>query len=101
MSQPAPTLASSNLPRLITSAGDRAGIRFMEFFGANIRNPHTRRAYNRAVADFLACATMSACNQLHKYSRFTLRDGLSCSRAITPPLPRNYAWRPSGTYSTG
>jgi site-specific recombinase XerD len=26
----------------------------MEFFAANIRNPHTRRAYGRAVADFLA-----------------------------------------------
>ena len=28
--------------------------RFLEFFAANIRNPHTRRAYGRAVADFLA-----------------------------------------------
>jgi site-specific recombinase XerD len=35
-------------------AGDRAIVRFMEFFGANIRNPHTRRAYARAVEDFLA-----------------------------------------------
>ncbi len=29
-------------------------MRFLEFFAANIRNPHTRRAYGRAVAEFLA-----------------------------------------------
>ena len=29
-------------------------MRFLEFFAANIRNPHTRRAYGRAAADFLA-----------------------------------------------
>jgi site-specific recombinase XerD len=38
---------------LISAAGDRASRRFFEFFAANIRNPHTRRAYGRAVADFL------------------------------------------------
>lgn len=32
-------------------------MRFLEFFAANIRNPHTRRAYYRAAAEFLAwCA---------------------------------------------
>jgi site-specific recombinase XerD len=46
-----------SLPVLIMTAGDRASTRFLEFFGANIRNPHTRRAYTRAVADFCAwCA---------------------------------------------
>jgi site-specific recombinase XerD len=29
-------------------------VRFLEFFATNIRNPHTRRAYARAVGDFLA-----------------------------------------------
>jgi hypothetical protein len=33
------------LPRLITAAGDQARTRFLEFFIANIRNHHTRRAY--------------------------------------------------------
>ena len=42
------------LPRLIADAGERAGERFIEFFTAQIRNPHTRRAYGRAVADFAA-----------------------------------------------
>src|SRR5689334_8182528 len=36
------------------AAGDRAGRRFLESFAAAIRNPHTRRAYGRAVAEFLA-----------------------------------------------
>jgi site-specific recombinase XerD len=46
-----------DLPAVVAAAGERAGIRFLEFFAANIRNPHTRRAYSRAVGDFLAwCA---------------------------------------------
>src|ERR1700744_3916993 len=44
-------------PALVIAAGDRAGIRFLEFFASAIRNPHTRRAYARAVGDFLGwCA---------------------------------------------
>ena len=52
MTQLAP-LPSHSLPRLITGAGDQARLRFVEFFAANIRNPHTRRAYARACAAFL------------------------------------------------
>jgi len=45
------------IPALVVSAGERAGVRFIEFFTAAIRNPHTRRAYARAAGDFLAwCA---------------------------------------------
>lgn len=43
-----------SLPVLVTAGGDRAEIRFLEFFAATIRNAHTRRAYSRAVDDFLA-----------------------------------------------
>jgi site-specific recombinase XerD len=42
------------VPALVATAGDHARRRFLEFFTANIRNPHTRRAYGRAVAEFLA-----------------------------------------------
>jgi site-specific recombinase XerC len=50
-------LRSSALPELVTAAGDRARIPFVEFFAAHIRNPHTRRAYDRAAEKFLAwCA---------------------------------------------
>jgi site-specific recombinase XerD len=45
------------VPALVASAGERAGIRFLEFFASNIRNPNTRRAYAYAVGEFLAwCA---------------------------------------------
>src|ERR687889_217912 len=46
--------ASPSLPALVAAAGNRAALRFLEFFAAAIRNPHTRRAYARAAADFLA-----------------------------------------------
>ncbi|VVP38888.1 Tyrosine recombinase XerD [Pseudomonas fluorescens] len=44
---------SYTLPALISEAGERAGVRFLEFFTANIRNANTRRAYARAVNEFL------------------------------------------------
>src|SRR5437660_2167877 len=51
-----PSLA---VPALVAAAGERAGMRFLEFFAANIRNPHTRRAYARAADEFLAwCASV-------------------------------------------
>jgi hypothetical protein len=34
---------SVSLPALVAAAGERAGMRFREFFAANIRKPHTRR----------------------------------------------------------
>jgi site-specific recombinase XerD len=44
-------------PALVAAAGERAGVRFLEFFASAIRNPHTRRAYARAAGDFLGwCA---------------------------------------------
>jgi site-specific recombinase XerC len=52
-------ISSPALPALIAASGDRAGIRFLEFFAAQIRNPHTRRAYARAADEFLAwCASV-------------------------------------------
>src|ERR1035438_7448293 len=43
-----------SLPSLVAASSDRAGVRFLEFFAAQIRNLHTRRAYGRAVGEFLA-----------------------------------------------
>jgi site-specific recombinase XerD len=51
------SIGAPALPALVTAAGERASMRFLEFFAANIRNPHTRRAYYRAADEFLAwCA---------------------------------------------
>lgn len=53
MSQLVP-YSGPTLPVLVAHAGDRACVRFLEFFAGQIRNPHTRRAYARAVSEFLA-----------------------------------------------
>ena len=52
MTQLAP-LPPRPVPHLIAVSGDQAALRFLEFFAAKIRNPHTRRAYARACAAFL------------------------------------------------
>ncbi|HRE21672.1 MAG TPA: hypothetical protein PKW21_11660, partial [Rhabdaerophilum sp.] len=46
------------LPASVSAAGQKASYRFLEFFTARIRNPHTRRSYGRAVGDF--CAWLEA-----------------------------------------
>jgi len=51
--------SAAGLPVLVAAAGERASMRFLEFFAANIRNLHTRRAYYRAAEEFLAwCASI-------------------------------------------
>jgi site-specific recombinase XerC len=52
-------IASPSLPALVATSGEHASMRFLEFFAANIRNPHTRRAYARAADEFLGwCASV-------------------------------------------
>jgi site-specific recombinase XerD len=52
-----PLPATHLIPALIVNAGEQAGWRYIDFFTANIRNPHTRRAYARACAQFFTwCA---------------------------------------------
>ena len=46
--------ASFPVPELVAAAGEEASLRFLNSSQRNIRNPHTRRAYGRAVAEFLA-----------------------------------------------
>ncbi|MGI4800325.1 MAG: tyrosine-type recombinase/integrase [Janthinobacterium lividum] len=71
MNQLVPAAKATRLPALVAAAGERAEIRFLEFFASAIRNPHTRRAYARAGADFLAwcadhgAASLSAVQPLH------------------------------------
>src|SRR5579883_2295474 len=40
------------IPALFANAGERAAVRVIEFFTANIRNPNTRAAYALAVRRF-------------------------------------------------
>ena len=58
------------LPAIIAQTDDRAQTRFLEFFAATIRNRNTRKAYARAVADFLGWCelqglTLRAIQPLH------------------------------------
>jgi site-specific recombinase XerD len=58
---PAILVSGSTMPALVSQAGDRASMRFLEFFTTNIRNPNTRRAYARATDEFLTwCAVVGA-----------------------------------------
>ena len=54
MNQLVPISLDARLPALVAVAGEPAQRRFLEFFAASIRNPHTRRAYAQAVGEFLA-----------------------------------------------
>ena len=48
------TINPNLVPALIADLGEPASWRYVEFFTANIRNPHTRRAYARACVRFFA-----------------------------------------------
>lgn len=55
---PSVPLGTPVVPALIADLGHIASWRFIEFFTANIRNPHTRRAYARACSRFFGwCET--------------------------------------------
>jgi hypothetical protein len=47
-------ITASPAPALVAAAGGCAAYRFLEFFTAQIRNPHTRRSSARAVGEFCA-----------------------------------------------
>src|SRR5438128_11516677 len=75
--------ASPFVPELVAAAGERAGIRFLEFFAANIRNPHTRRAYARAADEFLAWCASAGVPAIGAVQPVSLRS----LRATTDQLP--------------
>ena len=60
-------------PALVAAGGERASYRYFEFFTANIRNPHTPRAYARAAVEFFdwlaAAAHRPAARRLWQYER--------------------------------
>jgi site-specific recombinase XerD len=57
-------LAAAHAPAIIAASGERASYRFLEFFTANIRNLHTRRAYARAAVEFFDWLTVKGVMQL-------------------------------------
>jgi site-specific recombinase XerD len=63
MNQLAPLIAF-HTPALVADAGARASYRFLEFFTAQIRNPHTRRAYARGATEFFNWLAAKGVTQL-------------------------------------
>lgn len=82
---PAVLSRSGGLPALIATAGERTAWRFVEFFTATLRNPHTREAYARAVSRFLAWCE---------------GRGLRDLRAITPVVVAAYVEQLPGSKPT-
>jgi site-specific recombinase XerD len=64
-------ILADRAPALVAASGERASYRFFEFFTAQIRNPHTRRAYARAAHEFFAwleahgVTTLTAIESVH------------------------------------
>ena len=57
-------VASIVVPAMIAAAGDRATRRYLEFFGATIRNKNTRTAYLHAAGNFFAWCDLHQIGQL-------------------------------------
>ena len=90
-----PAVFESRLPSLIAEADSEVQKRFLEFFAAQIRNKNTRRAYGRAVGQFLSWAgrqgfflesvtpmVISAYVEQHDGSPATVKQHLSALRQL-------------------
>lgn len=81
-------IATVGLPRLIDDAGPAARFAFEEFF-ASIENPHTRRAYERAVRRFIDCCEAAGVGLHHVRPSLVAQfvHGLTHARDTGPELP--------------
>jgi site-specific recombinase XerD len=52
------------VPAMIAGAGERASLRFIDFFTAHIRNPNTRAAYGVAVREFFTWLELGGLTEL-------------------------------------
>ena len=57
------------LPATVRRAGPEAAERTVEFFTAQIRNPHTRAAYGTAVTRFFTRGATRAGSNSHRFHR--------------------------------
>ena len=86
------------VPAIIAAAGERARLRFIDFFTAHIRNPNTRAAYGVAVRAFFDWLAMNGIAELreirthhvathielltHGYSAPTVKQRLAAIRRL-------------------
>ena len=84
---PAATMA----PALVAASGDRAAYRFLEFFTAQIRNPHTRRAYARAVGGFCRWAEGHGVRSIETVSSVHVAAWVEqLGRDVSPPTVKQH-----------
>ena len=80
------TIAGIPVPPLFAPE-PRTAKRFAEFFGANIRNPNTRRAYRGAVQTFSAWYEAHGLHRLGKLQPLHVAAHLEELRRSFPTLP--------------
>lgn len=95
----------ADVPAIVADTHDDAAERFLEFFAATLRNPNTRLAYMRGVADFLrfppvaALGSLAEVRSLHVsayiesaitlYSTQTVKQRLAALRSLFDWLARH------------
>ena len=93
--------SAATLPALVAAAGERAGMRFLEFFAANIRNPHTRRAYARAADEFLAWCAVAGVSSIGAVQPVHVATWIEAPRASSPRRASSNGSPRSVIYSIG
>jgi hypothetical protein len=77
-------------------------MRFLEFFAANIRNPHTRRAYARAADEFLTWCAAAGVPSIAAVQPVHVATWIEApARASSPRRASSNGSPRSATYSTG
>ena len=83
--------AATMAPALVAASGDRAAYRFLEFFTAQIRNLHTRRAYARAVGDFCRWAEGHGVRSIETVSSVHVAAWVEqLGRDVSPPTVKQH-----------
>jgi hypothetical protein len=100
MNRLAPVIVS-HAPALVAASGARASYRFLEFFTAQIRNPHTRRAYARAAMEFFDWLEAKGVTQLTAIESVHIATYIESCSARDPRRPRSCAWPRCVTCLTG
>jgi hypothetical protein len=80
----APVL-TDRVPPLVAAGGEKTTCRFFEFFAADIRNPHTRRAYARRAVEFFDWLALHGIRPLTTITAGAVRQP-NCKGAPLPPL---------------
>jgi hypothetical protein len=71
---------SPTVPELAAAAGARCSMRFLEFFAANLCNPHTRRAYASAPMAWCASAGVPSIGAVQPVPGFAIATAPASNR---------------------